>query len=79
MNEIKAMIEQMMNKDEMSEEIAEVEVEAEKVEAPVQEMELAAEPIAHNPEGEAAKFNFAFQNNVNKTKTDRIKSILNKL
>lgn len=76
-NEIKEMIEEKFSS---SEDLAEetpaenVEVEAEKVEA-----ELSAQPIAHNPEAETAKFNFTYQDNVRQNRNQRIKSILNKL
>lgn len=76
-NEIKEMIEEKFSS---SEDLAEetpaenVEVEAEKVEAA-----LSVQPIAHNPEAETAKFNFAYQDNVRQNRNQRIKSILNKL
>ena len=52
------------------------ETPAENVEV---EAELSAQPIAHNPEAEAAKFNFTYQDNVRQNQNQRIKSILNKL
>lgn len=76
-NEIKEMIEEKFSS---SEDLAEetpaenIEVEAEKIET-----ELSAEPIAHNPEAETAKFNFTYQDNVRQNRNQRIKSILNKL
>lgn len=76
-NEIKEMIEEKFSSSEdLTEETPaeNVEVEAEKVEA-----ELSAQPIAHNPEAETAKFNFTYQDNVRQNRNQRIKSILNKL
>jgi hypothetical protein len=76
-NEIKEMIEEKFSRSEdLSEETPaeNIEVEAEKIEA-----ELSAEPIAHNPEAETAKFNFAYQDTVRQNRNQRIKSILNKL
>ena len=77
--EIKAMVESLLSNQEMKQ----VEVEAEKVETSEQkpeQVEMAAEPITHNPEAEAeTKFNFAFQENTMNNQTSRIKSILNKL
>jgi hypothetical protein len=68
-NEIKEMIEE-----KLSSPAENIEVEAEKVEAA-----LSVQPIAHNPEAETAKFNFAYQDNVRQNRNQRIKSILNKL
>lgn len=76
-NEIKEMIEEKFSSSEdLTEETPaeNVEVEAEKVEA-----ELSAQPIAHNPEADTAKFNFTYQDNVRQNQNQRIKSILNKL
>ena len=76
-NEIKEMIEEKFSSSEdLSEETPaeNIEVEAEKIEA-----ELSAEPIAHNPEAETAKFKFAYQDTVRQNRNQRIKSILNKL
>ena len=82
-DEIKAMIDGLGGKDEEEVEAAaeEIEVEAEKVEASQepQEVELAAEPIAHNPEAEAETFKFSWADNAKTSKANRIKSILNKL
>lgn len=76
-NEIKEMIEEKFSS---SEDLAE-ETPAENVEvkAEIVEAELAAQPIAHNPEAETAKFNFTYQDNVRQNRNQRIKSILNKL
>lgn len=77
LSEIKEMIEEKFSS---SEDLAE-ETPAENVEvkAEIVEAELAAQPIAHNPEAETAKFNFTYQDNVRQNRNQRIKSILNKL
>ena len=71
-NEIKEMIEEKFSS---SEDLTE-ETPAENVEV---EAELSAQPIAHNPEAQTAKFNFTYQDNVRQNQNQRIKSILNKL
>ena len=75
MDEIKAMIEEKYSQDLAKE----IPVEAEKVEASSQEIELAAEPIAHNPESTSGKFNLGYQNKTLSTTSERIKSILNNI
>jgi len=64
MNELKEMIEKMGNKEEKE--------ELSKVKQEVEEVELSAEPVKHNPEKEDKKVNFKISANKVVTTKDRV-------
>ena len=64
MNELKEMIEKMGNKEEKE--------ELSKVKQEVEEVELSAEPVKHNPEKEDKKLNFKISANKVVTTKDRV-------